>query len=60
MQGFESTPRRDAGRGVFYGLCECESKTLKNIERAFRDALDDHIDALEEIGETTAGNPPRP
>lgn len=23
-------------------------------------ALDDHIDALEEIGETTAGNPPRP
>lgn len=41
--------------GVFYGLvdgidglCEYESETAEGIEKAFRDAVDDYIDACRE------------
>ena len=55
----ESTPKHDDERGVFYGLvddinglCEYESDTADGIEKAFRDAVDDYIDACRE-SETT-------
>lgn len=51
-KGYESTPKHDAECGVFYGLvdgidglCEYESETAEGIEKAFRDAVDDYIDA---------------
>lgn len=51
----ESTPKHDAERGVFYGLvddveglCEYESDTADGVEKAFRDAVDDYIDACRE------------
>lgn len=51
-KGYESTPKHDAECGVFYGLvdgidglCEYESETAEGIEKAFRDAIDDYIDA---------------
>lgn len=51
----ESTPKHDAERGVFYGLvddveglCEYESDTADGAEKAFRDAVDDYIDACRE------------
>lgn len=51
-KGYESTPKHDAECGVFYGLvdgidglCEYESETADGIEKAFRDAVDDYIDA---------------
>lgn len=54
-KGFESTPKHDAERGVFYGLvddvdglCEYESETADGIEKAFRDAVDDYLDASRE------------
>lgn len=54
-KGFESTPKHDEGEGVFYGLvddvdglCEYESETAEGIEKAFRDAVDDYIDACRE------------
>lgn len=54
-KGFESTPKHDAECGVFYGLvdgidglCEYESETAEGIEKAFRDAVDDYIDACRE------------
>ena len=54
-KGFESTPKRDDERGVFYGLvdgidglCEYESETAEGVEKAFRDAVDDYIDACRE------------
>lgn len=54
-KGFESTPKHDAERGVFYGLvddvdglCEYESETADGIEKAFRDAVDDYLDACRE------------
>lgn len=54
-KGFESTPKHDAERGVFYGLvdgidglCEYESETAEGVEKAFRDAVDDYIDACRE------------
>lgn len=54
-KGFESTPKHDAERGVFYGLvddvdglCEYESETADGVEKAFRDAVDDYIDACRE------------
>ena len=57
-----STPKHDAERGVFYGLvddieglCEYESDTADGIEKAFRDAVDDYIDACRE-SETTNGS----
>lgn len=57
-----STPKHDAERGVFYGLvddvdglCEYESETADGIEKAFRDAVDDYIDACHE-SETTNGS----
>lgn len=37
------------------GLCECESDTADGIEKAFRDAVDDYIDACRE-SETTNGS----
>lgn len=58
-KGFTSTPKHDAERSVFYslvnnveGLCEYESDTADGIEKAFRDAVDDYIDACRE-SETT-------
>ena len=54
-KGFESTPKHDEGDGVFYGLvddvdglCEYESETAEGVEKAFRDAVDDYIDACRE------------
>lgn len=54
-KGYESTPKHDAECGVFYGLvdgidglCEYESETAEGIEKAFRDAVDDYIDACRE------------
>ena len=54
-KGFESTPKHDEGEGVFYGLvddvdglCEYESETAEGVEKAFRDAVDDYIDACRE------------
>lgn len=54
-KGFESTPKHDDERGIFYdmvddieGLCEYESDTADGIEKAFRDAVDDYIDACRE------------
>lgn len=54
-KGFESTPKHDAERGVFYGLvdgidglCEYESETAEGVEKAFRDAVDDYLDACRE------------
>lgn len=54
-KGYESTPKHDAECGVFYGLvdgidglCEYESETAEGIEKAFRDAVDDYIDAYRE------------
>lgn len=51
-KGYESTPKHDAECGVFYGLvdgidglCEYESEIAEGIEKAFRDAVDDYIDA---------------
>lgn len=44
-KGFESTPEHDTERGVFYGLCEYESETAEGVDKAFRDAVDDYIDA---------------
>ena len=37
------------------GLCEYESETADGIEKAFRDAVDDYIDACHE-SETTNGS----
>lgn len=61
-KGFESTPKHDDERGIFYGLvddieglCEYESDTADGIEKAFRDAVDDYIDACRE-SETTNGS----
>ena len=58
----ESTPKHNAERGVFCGLvddvdglCEYESETADGIEKAFRDAVDDYIDACRE-SETTNGS----
>lgn len=54
-KGFESTPKHDEEEGVFYGLvddvdglCEYESETAEGVEKAFRDAVDDYIDAYRE------------
>lgn len=54
-KGFESTPKRDDECGVFYGLvdgidglCEYESETAEGVEKAFRDAVDDYLDACRE------------
>ena len=54
-KGYESTPKHDAECGVFYGLvdgidglCEYESETAEGVEKAFRDAVDDYIDACRE------------
>lgn len=54
-KGFESTPKHDEEEGIFYGLvdgvdglCEYESETAEGIEKAFRDAVDDYIDACRE------------
>lgn len=54
-KGYESTPKHDAECGVFYGLvdgidglCEYESETADGVEKAFRDAVDDYIDACRE------------
>lgn len=54
-KGFESTPKHDEEEGVFYGLvddveglCEYESETAEGVEKAFRDAVDDYIDACRE------------
>lgn len=53
-KGFESTPEHDVERGVFYGLvddidglCEYESETAEGVEKAFRDAGGDYIDATD-------------
>lgn len=53
-KGFESTPKHDEGEGVFYGLvddvdglCEYESETAEGVEKAFRDAVDDYLDATD-------------
>lgn len=53
-KGFESTPKHDDERGVFYGLvdgidglCEYESETAEGVEKAFRDAGGDYIDATD-------------
>lgn len=53
-KGFESTPEHDVERGVFYGLvddidglCEYESETAEGVEKAFRDAGGDYIDAAD-------------
>ena len=61
-KGFSSTPRYDIEDKVIYGtvddiegLAEYESGTLDGVERAFRDAVDDYIDACAE-----AGVPPKP
>ena len=57
-----STPKHDDERGIFYGLvddieglCEYESDTADGIEKAFRDAVDDYIDACRE-SETASGS----
>lgn len=54
-KGFESTPKHDEEEGVFYGLvddvdglCEYESETAEGVEKAFRDAVDDYLDASRE------------
>ena len=54
-KGFSSTPKYDIERKVIYGLvddveglCEYESETVKGVEQAFRDAVDDYIDACRE------------
>lgn len=54
-KGYESTPKHNAECGVFYGLvdgidglCEYESETAEGVEKAFRDAVDDYIDACRE------------
>lgn len=54
-KGFESTPKFDEENDIFYGLvddvdglCEYESETAEGIEKAFRDAVDDYIDACRE------------
>ena len=54
-KGFESTPKHDEEEGVFYGLvddvdglCEYESETAEGVEKAFRDAVDDYLDACRE------------
>lgn len=54
-KGYELTPKYDAECGVFYGLvdgidglCEYESETAEGVEKAFRDAVDDYIDACRE------------
>ena len=54
-KGFESTPKYDEENDTFYGLadgvdglCEYESETAEGIEKAFRDAVDDYIDACRE------------
>ena len=54
-KGFESTPKHDEERGVFYGLvdgidglCEYESETTDSVEKAFRDAVDDYLEACRE------------
>lgn len=51
-KGFSSTPKYDIARKVVYGLvdnidglCEYESETARGVEQAFRDAVDDYIDA---------------
>lgn len=53
-KGFESAPEHDVERGVFYGLvddidglCEYESETAEGVEKAFRDAGGDYIDATD-------------
>ena len=54
-KGFESTPKFDEENDIFYGLvddvdglCEYESETAEGVEKAFRDAVDDYIDACRE------------
>lgn len=61
-KGFESTPKHDDERGVFYGLVdsidglrEYESDTENGVEKAFRNAVDDYLDACRK-SETTNGS----
>ena len=63
-RGFESTPKHDAERGIFYGLidgidglCEYESETADGVEKAFRDAVDDYLDACHESVAAQGGSP---
>ena len=56
-KGFTSTPRYDIGNKVIYGTIDeidgfasYEAETADGVETAFRDAVDDYIDACKESG----------
>lgn len=56
-KGFASTPRYDIESQVIYGiidgidgLAEYESDKPGDVEQAFRDAVDDYVDACREAG----------
>lgn len=56
-KGFSSTPKYDIESKVIYGtvddidgFAEYESENPRDVEQAFRDAVDDYIDGCREAG----------